>query len=85
MAVDVNTAASSFDAGAPRELFPLKLGGELSARNNYMPTADGKRFLVNTSYTGFGTRVAVVLDWASAIREPRQPLVARYLQSFAAR
>ena len=67
MAVDVDTAASSFDAGAPRELFPLRLGGELSARNNYMPTAEGKRFLINTSYTGLGTRVAVVLDWASAI------------------
>ena len=29
--------------------FPLRYAGELAARNNYMPAADGKRFLINTS------------------------------------
>lgn len=69
MAVDVNAASSSFNAGVPRELFPLPLSGGLSARNNYMPTADGKRFLVNASYAGVGTRVAVVLDWAAVMHD----------------
>ena len=71
MAVAVNAAASSFDAGVPQALFPLKFGSsELSARNNYMPTADGTRFLINTSYTGLGTgSLAVVLDWAAVIRD----------------
>ena len=71
MAVAVNAAASSFDAGVPQALFPLKFGSsELSARNNFMPTADGMRFLINTSYTGLGTgSLAVVLDWAAVIRD----------------
>ena len=71
MAVDVNAAASSFDAGVPKALSPLRFcGAELAARNNYMPTADGKRFLINTSYTGLGTgSLAVVLDWAAVIRD----------------
>jgi eukaryotic-like serine/threonine-protein kinase len=85
MAVDVSAAGSSFDAGVPKQLFSLKTADQLSARNNYMPTADGKRFLVNTSYSGIGTGVAVVLDWASVLPEPQQPLVARYLQSLAVR
>ena len=66
MAVDVNPAASSFDAGVPTPLFSLRLTDQLSARNNYLPTADGKRFLVNTSYAGIGTgSLAVVLGWTS--------------------
>jgi Tol biopolymer transport system component len=68
MAVDVNARGPSFDAGVPKQLFSLKTADQLSARNNYMPASDGKRFLVNTSYSGLGTGVAVVLDWASAIR-----------------
>jgi serine/threonine protein kinase len=51
----------------PDDQFPLRYARELAARNNYMPAADGKRFLINTS-TGLGTRVAVVLDWAAAVR-----------------
>ncbi len=36
-----------------------------------MPAADGKRFLINTSYAGLGTgSLAVVLDWATVIRDP---------------
>ena len=70
MAVDVNAAASSFDAGVPRALFSLRYADQLAARNNFMPAADGKRFLVNTSFTGFGTgSLAVVLDWAAVIRD----------------
>jgi hypothetical protein len=68
-AVDVKAAGSSFDAGVPASLFALKLADSLAARNNYMPSADGSRFLINTSYSGLGTRVAVVLDWISAMRE----------------
>ena len=68
MAVRVD-AAGSFDAGVPQALFALKSSGELHARNNYMPAADGKRFLINTSFAGRGTGVAVVLDWASVMRE----------------
>ena len=68
-AVEVKPTGSSFDAGAPTSLFSLKLADTLAARNNYMPSADGRRFLINTSYSGLGTRVGVVVDWVSAMRE----------------
>ena len=39
-----------------------------------MPTADGTRFLINTSYTGLGTgSLAVVLDWAAVAPHRRSP------------
>jgi dipeptidyl aminopeptidase/acylaminoacyl peptidase len=70
MAVDVDGSGSTFDAGVPKPLFALRFDDQLAVRNNFMPAADGRRFLINTSYSGFGTGVAVVLDWASAIRAP---------------
>jgi hypothetical protein len=68
-AVEVKAIGSSFDAGVPISLFLLKLADNLASRNNYVPSADGRRFLINTSYSGLGTRVGVVLDWVSAMRE----------------
>jgi eukaryotic-like serine/threonine-protein kinase len=68
-AVEVKPAGSAFDTSAPTSLFTLKLADSLAARNNYMPSADGRRFLINTSYSGLGTRVGVVLDWVSAMRQ----------------
>ncbi len=62
-------AALSFEAGAPRPLFPLRFTDQLAYRNNFMPAADGKRFLINTSYSGAGTGAAVVIDWASVMRD----------------
>jgi eukaryotic-like serine/threonine-protein kinase len=70
MAVDVHATASSFDTAVPRMLFELgDLRGELSARNNFMPSADGQRFLINRFLTGRGSRpIVVVLDWAAVVR-----------------
>jgi Tol biopolymer transport system component len=68
MAVDVDSAALSFDAGVPTPLFSLRFTDQLSARNNFMPTADGRRFLINTSYAEGGTgSLAVVLGWTAAV------------------
>jgi hypothetical protein len=61
-------AMSAMRRSSPATSFPVRYAGELAARNNCMPAADGKRFLINTSSTGLGTRVAVVLDWAAAVR-----------------
>jgi Tol biopolymer transport system component len=72
MAVDVNTTASSFDAGVPRALFDLNdmRASEMSARNNFMPGSDGKRFLMNKPVTGRRSRsIVVVLDWAAMMRD----------------
>jgi Tol biopolymer transport system component len=68
MAVDVDGSGSTFDAGVPATLFALKFTDQLAARNNFMPAADGTRFLINTSYSGSVSDVAVVLDWTSVIR-----------------
>lgn len=69
MAVDVNTTASTFDAGVPRTLFGLGVG-ELHARNNFIPSADGKRFLTSRIPPGRGYgSIAVVLDWAAVLRD----------------
>jgi Tol biopolymer transport system component len=70
MAADVHATATSFDAGVPTTLFDLTaLGAEISARNNFMPSTDGSRFLINQPLTRRGFRpIAVVLDWAAVIR-----------------
>jgi Tol biopolymer transport system component len=69
MAVDVGGSESTFDAGIPKSLFALKFDDQLAVRNNFVPAADGTRFLINMSYSGLGTGVAVVLDWASVMRD----------------
>jgi serine/threonine protein kinase/Tol biopolymer transport system component len=72
MAVAVNATASSFDAGVPSALFAVTdlRRSEISARNNFMPSADGKRFLINRPVIGRGFRpIAVVVDWATAVRK----------------
>lgn len=68
MAVDLDGSRSTFDAGVPKPLFALRFDDQLAARNNFMPASDGTRFLINTSYSGLGSGVAVVLDWTSVIR-----------------
>jgi hypothetical protein len=46
MAVDVNSAASVFEAGIPHPLFDVTLSST-GGRNGYVVTRDGQRFLVN--------------------------------------
>ena len=69
-AVDVHATASSFDTGVPKTLFDLgDLRAEVSARNNFIPSADGQRFLINRPLAGRGSRpIAAVLDWAAVVR-----------------
>jgi len=72
MAVDVEMD-TSFRAGVPHALFqtnvtPQPLVG--SDRNQYRPTADGQRFLINTlppeaTYSG----ITVILNWTSALNK----------------
>jgi hypothetical protein len=53
------------DAGAPIPLFRARVGGALqgSARQQYMVSADGQRFLMNTVPAGASPPVTVVLNW----------------------
>jgi Tol biopolymer transport system component len=67
MAVPVRVAADgrTMDAGAPIPLFRARVGGALqgSARQQYMVSADGQRFLMNTVPAGASPPVTVVLNW----------------------
>ena len=70
MAVAVSATGSSIDTGTPQPLFDLTdLRTDLSARNNFMPSEDGKRFLVNRPLTGRASHsIAVVVDWTGLVR-----------------
>ena len=48
MAVDVNTASATFQAGIPQELFQAQLVPTSYWRNIYVPSPDGQRFLMIT-------------------------------------
>jgi len=72
MAVDIRLG-DSFDAGVPHPLFqtnvtPQPLVG--SDRNQYRPTADGQKFLVNTlpaeaTYSG----ITIIFNWIGALQK----------------
>ena len=68
MAVSVDSGPSF---GAPTELFPVRVaGGVSSQRTHYVPSRDGKRFLINTP-TGDAAIVpiTVVLNWTAATKK----------------
>jgi Tol biopolymer transport system component len=68
MAVPVKTAATTFEAGAPRLLFQTRFANAI-ARAHFRPTPDGQRFLVLApprQETVLPT--TVVLNWTSGIR-----------------
>ena len=68
MAVGVDPGPSF---GAPTELFPVRVAGGVSLRRtHYVPSRDGKRFLINTS-TGDAAIVpiTVVLNWTAALKK----------------
>ena len=57
-----------FRTGAPRALFTARVSPDTATRNRYAATADGERFLVNTT-SGGGTPppIVVVLDWTAGL------------------
>lgn len=68
MAVGVGPGPSF---GAPTELFPVRVaGGVSSQRTHYVPSRDGRRFLINTP-TGDAAMVpiTVVLNWTAALKK----------------
>jgi Tol biopolymer transport system component/predicted Ser/Thr protein kinase len=68
MAVPVNPGGPSL--GPPRQLFQTRVPGGLSKyRTHYVPSGDGKRFLINAK-TGDSAPVAitVVLNWTAGLK-----------------
>ncbi|HEV8132988.1 MAG TPA: protein kinase [Acidobacteriota bacterium] len=72
MAVDVKANGSTFDAGAPKELFELRLQtvGLPGPRNYYAVAADGRRFLVaSVPEERISTPTTVVLNWTADLKK----------------
>jgi len=68
MAVGVGPGPSF---GAPTQLFPVRVAGGVSSnRTHYVPSRDGKRFLINTP-TGDAVIVpiTVVLNWTAGLKK----------------
>jgi hypothetical protein len=57
--------------GVPRPLFQTRVSpGVTSNRTHYVPSRDGRRFLVNTAADNLApTAVTVVLNWTAALRK----------------
>ncbi|MFI5166475.1 MAG: protein kinase [Thermoanaerobaculales bacterium] len=71
MAVEINPSASAFQAGVARPLFTLHLapGAMTGTRNALLVTADGQRFLVNSSLEDAASfPITVVLNWTSLVK-----------------
>ena len=68
MAVGVGLGPSF---GAPTELFPVRVGGDVSLnRTHYVPSGDGRRFLINTPTADAAiVPITVVLNWTAALKK----------------
>jgi eukaryotic-like serine/threonine-protein kinase len=68
MAVGVDPGPSF---GAPTELFQVRIAGGVSAnRTHYVPSHDGRRFLVNTPTGDAATvPITVVLNWTAGLKK----------------
>ncbi len=66
MAVEATADSSSFQAGIPRALFQTHARGLAHARNYYVASGDGKRFLVITPVEeNLSCPINVVLNWTA--------------------
>jgi dipeptidyl aminopeptidase/acylaminoacyl peptidase len=56
--------------GTPTPLFPVRIAGGLSPqRTHYVPSSDGKRFLINTPISDAAiVPITVVLNWTAALK-----------------
>jgi len=69
IAVGVDATSSTFRHTPPRELFRIRSGASVWTRNQYAVTADGQRFLVNTSVESSGASpITVVINWGAGLR-----------------
>lgn len=71
MAVEVKGNGPTFDAGAPKELFELRLqiGGLPGQTNYYVADDDGQRFLVASApEERLSTTTKVVLNWTADVK-----------------
>jgi hypothetical protein len=68
MAVDVRLG-SSFEMGTPVALFQTQVSG-FTSPNRYAASADGQRFLINSTVQDASpTPITVILNWAATLRK----------------
>jgi eukaryotic-like serine/threonine-protein kinase len=73
VAVAIATGGTTIDVSRPQVLFQAQMplgGGVTDDRNNYVPTPDGQKFLVNTLADAADTEpLVVVLNWGREIKK----------------
>ncbi|MEO7659453.1 MAG: hypothetical protein ABIV48_07550, partial [Pyrinomonadaceae bacterium] len=68
MAVDIKLT-STIEMGTPGPLFQTQVSG-FTSPNRYAPSADGQRFLVNsTQQETSQTPITVILNWTSTLKK----------------
>jgi DNA-binding winged helix-turn-helix (wHTH) protein/Tol biopolymer transport system component len=79
MSVNVDSTASRIDFDRPRKLFAAPLTGNAEdARDHYIVSTDGNRFLVDGSLPEGGDRkITVIVNWADASRDSWRDSTAR--------
>ena len=65
--MSVNITDPARDLSAPTPLFPVRVSGV--ARNHYLVTADGQRFLVSAVDDRTPTTITVALNWTSQLTQ----------------
>jgi serine/threonine protein kinase/Tol biopolymer transport system component len=69
MAVDVNLANGTFEAGLPKLLFQTHSIGYSGPRNIYESSADGQRFLINSLQAEANSiPVTVIVNWTADLK-----------------
>jgi eukaryotic-like serine/threonine-protein kinase len=66
MSAAVKTGSGAFETEAPKLLFEIKLIND--ARNRFVVTGDGQRFLVITNLEDMRAPINVVVDWMAEIK-----------------
>ncbi len=68
MAVDIQSG-KGFEAGVPKSLLEVRVGGVAALRNHYTVSADGRRFLINAAPEDApSSPITVVLNWTAALK-----------------
>ena len=59
--------AGSFEFGVPQFLFEMR-ANVFNSRNSYIPSRDGKRFLVNMLLDADDAPISIVQNWQTTVQ-----------------
>lgn len=71
MSVSIDSGSAGMSFGAPRRLFPAPIVGDAEdARDHYVVSTDGMRFLVDGSaHRGIDRDITIIMNWANVTRD----------------